>query len=107
MVQVGLLVAEEFVVVIGLIDDLRGEDKWFMNQFKTRNQTRRTFLHLNLNNQSQTLPHLEDGDGASVVELRAVSVESAHRLRLHVVLVRQVGDGVKQVVRRQECVGDL
>ena len=58
----------------------------------------------------QTWPthlHLEDGDGACVVELRAVSVESAHRLRLDVVLVRQVGDGVKQVVRRQERVGDL
>ena len=27
VVQVGLLVAEEFVVVIGLVDDLRREDK--------------------------------------------------------------------------------
>ena len=65
---------------------------------------------MNLNNQNLTWPtllHLEDGDGTCVVELRAVSVESAHRLRLHVVLVRQVGDRVEQVVRRQERVGDL
>lgn len=50
---------------------------------------------------------LEDGDGAGVVVLRAVAVQPAQRLRLDVVLVGQLGDGVEQVVRGQEGVGHL
>ena len=39
--------------------------------------------------------------------LRAVAVRPADRLRLDVVLVRQLGDGVEHVVGRQERVGHL